>query len=113
MKKITMLRTWGSCPLRYRSLLLSLCALGGAAFAYDPPVYPQLPTERGYGMVDAFISGNNANDDAGIFRSDWEFRSNQSGHSHRLGQTINNVLIEFSTKPAGFQYGFPDYQQLA
>ena len=109
MKKITMLRTWGNCPLRYRSLLLSLCALGGAAFAYDPPVYPQLPTERGYGMVDAFISGNNANDDAGIFRSDYVFRSSQSGHSHRLNQTINGILIEFPNKPAGFQYGFvPD-----
>ena len=109
MKKIMMLKTWGSVPLPYRSLLVALCALSGAAFAYDPPVYPQLPAERGYGMVDAFISGANANDDAGIFRSDWAFRTNQSGHSHRLGQTINNFLIDFSTKPDGFQYGFvPD-----
>ncbi len=83
-------------------------ALGLIARA-DLPKYPQLPTERGYGMVDAFISGANANDDVGFFRSDYAFRTNQSGHSHRLGQTINNVLIEFSTKPDGFQYGFvPD-----
>lgn len=83
-------------------------ALGLIARA-DPPAYPQLPTERGYGMVDAFISGANANDDVGFFRSDYAFRTNQSGHSHRLGQTINNVPIEFSTKPDGFQYGFvPD-----
>ena len=83
-------------------------ALGLIARA-DLPEYPQLPTERGYGMVDAFISGANANDDVGFFRSDFSFRTNQSGHSHRLGQTINNVLIEFPTKPDGFQYGFvPD-----
>ena len=43
------------------------------------------------------------------YLKDWAFRTNQSGHSHRLGQTINNVLIDFSTKPDGFQYGFvPD-----
>ena len=93
MKTITMFKKRENGFLRYRNLLLSLCALGGAVFAYDPPVYPQLSTERGYGMVDAFISGHNANDDAGIFRSDYVFRSNQSGHSHRLNQTINGTYV--------------------
>ena len=88
--------------------ILVVNALGLIARA-DSPTYPQLPTERGYRMVDAFISGANANDDVGFFRSDYAFRSNQSGHEHRLGQTIQGVLIEFPTKPDGFQYGFvPD-----
>ncbi len=83
-------------------------ALGLIARA-DLPSYPQLPTERGYGMVDAFISGANANDDVGIFRSDSEYRTGANGPSHRLDGNYNGHIVKIS-KPENFPYAFvPDY----
>jgi len=91
------------------ALLSSVCGLGALAEIGVLPTYPQLPTERGYGLVEAFVSGANADDDFGIFRSDHSYRSDQGGHSHRLNQTIQGVFIEFSNKPDGFNYDFvPD-----
>ncbi|MBR4171813.1 MAG: autotransporter-associated beta strand repeat-containing protein [Kiritimatiellae bacterium] len=80
------------------------CYVAVAAFSFtalaDDPVYPAVPTTRGYGLVDAFVSGENASIGYGIFRSDSAWQTSRSGLSHR-----SNTIL----KPQGFEYDFvPD-----
>lgn len=89
------------------AMLLAAAAAVGFNVLADDPSYPQLPTERGYGLVDAFISGGNPDDDVGVFRSDSPYRQNGS-LEHRLNKDINGHHV-YANKPAGFTYGFvPD-----